>query len=130
MPEPAKLPGGYVTLIAAAATPETGKFYLSPKSLAVAVDNRVWVNPFAEPQAKQDAPDWPSFERIDGGYRVDLSEAKGGRRFVVTVGDTPEPIKGVPWIPVVEIVTERRVITAEGSTDRAGATEGEAEAKD
>lgn len=75
------------------------KLYVSHDAMRVDLDRNGWI----DPTAKREEVHLPSklilIERLEGGFRVDLSRA--GDPF--TPGTKPEPRGDYPWIPVIEV---------------------------
>lgn len=82
------------------------------KSMRIDAERNGWIDPFSRPVAMTRSPSGELtlsppqkvlyLERVEGGFRVDLTHASG---HPWTVGPKPEPVGGVEWIPVVEFIT-------------------------
>jgi hypothetical protein len=109
MAEPARMPRKYLLPVACTMRPgDVASF--SVEDVCVDASLGCWVKPTATFAAVRRAragspPEWDStglvMQRTDDGFRLFLGPYKGQP---LRVGATPEPIGGMGWIPVVEIL--------------------------
>jgi hypothetical protein len=111
MTDQAKIPTRFIWGAAITRPVGSGRSAFDLESMRIDSELNGWINPFSKPAAlsvSQSGERVPTpgqkllyLERVEGGYRVDLTHTAGHHW---TVGPKPEPVGGMEWIPVVEFI--------------------------
>jgi hypothetical protein len=111
MSDSSKIPMKFLWSAAITRPVGSGRDAFELKCMRIDAERNGWIDPFSRPVAKTISASGEAvldpkqkvvyLERVEGGFRVDLTHA-GGSPW--TVGPKPDAVGEVEWIPVVEFI--------------------------